>query len=66
MMAQQKDANWEGRLGGRGGRKEGKGATEGRKHKNEEWGGVDMTGSGAVIHLLTARATAENRSNPLV
>lgn len=25
-----------------------------------------MTGSGAVIHLLTARATAENRSNPLV
>lgn len=29
-------------------------------------GGVEMTGSGAVIHLLTAGATAENRSNPLV
>lgn len=40
-------------------------ATEGGKQKNEEmWG--EMTGSGAVIHLPTARATAENRSNPLV
>lgn len=29
-------------------------------------GGGGMTGSGAVIHLLTAGATAENRSNPLV
>lgn len=25
-----------------------------------------MTGSGAVIHFLTARATAEHRSDPLV
>lgn len=50
---------------GRGGRKEGKGATEGGKHKNEEMGG-GVTGSGTVIHLLAARATAENRSDPLV
>lgn len=35
-----------------------RGGTRRRKEK--------MTGSGAVIHFLTARTAAENRSNPLV
>lgn len=50
------------RLGGGGG-----GGQLWRKRWREEMRRTEkMTGSGAVIHFLSARTAAEHRSNPLV